>query len=366
MNETNVTNASGAFTFQSSGVEKIFTAAAYSIIFPISLVGNFLAIFIVFKNRCTRSVTNILLVNMFVANLLVTFVVMPYTVAYVFSDNPWIGGTLGSLTCKFIHFAYALPVAASIFSLLLSSIDRFYAVIYPFKRMGVIRNAKISTTFIWVASFICMSPYLYMFTVGLDTSNAKYYCMIDWSPVDTITALRIFYMVIFVLLYVVPLLFMALLYLMIGFKLWNRKIPGNVLANVKRAADRAKKKVVKMLVIVVVVFAVLWLPAHITHMMVYFNFELYIKIPRIVPVMFYWLCHSNSAISPLLVLFLSEKFRSSLLAIFKERSPRRRLLTLSHIKRSYKMTSITHNNTGSMSSIRSLARHSKQWETTQL
>lgn len=357
--KANSSNDSHVYHFGRNNVDKVFAATAYTIIFPISLIGNFLAIYIVFRKKYMRSVTNLLLVNMFVGNLLVAFVAMPYSVSYAYSENPWIGGWTGSVTCKVVHFAYSLPIGASIFSLLLSSIDRYFAVIYPFKQLYCIRNAMGSTAFIWLSSFICMSPYLYMFKADL-MPDGNYYCIIDWSPLNTKKAAKIYYLTLFILLYVIPLIVMALLYFRIGLKLWNRKIPGTVLLNVTRAADRAKKKVVKVLIIVVVVFALSWLPAHITHMIVYYDFELYLAMPRIVAIMAFWICHANSAISPFLFLLLSEKFRSGLLAIFKKGTPKE---TLCVMTRSYKITSISRNNSQSKSSSRSSAKH-RDCETT--
>ncbi|KAK3745534.1 hypothetical protein QZH41_002905 [Actinostola sp. cb2023] len=360
--KNNASNETLVYHGGATNAEKIFATTAYTIIFPIALVGNFLAIYIVFRKRYMRSVTNMLLVNMFVGNFLVAFVAMPYSVAYIYLRNPWFEGVVGSLTCKLIHFAYVLPIAASIFALLLSSIDRYFAVIYPFKQLQFICNARASTIFIWLSSSICMSPYLYMFTSTL-MKDGNYYCIIDWSPLDTVKSSKIFYLTIFFLLYIIPLLVIASLYLMIGLKLWNRKIPGNVLVNVTRAADKAKKKVVKMLLIVVVVFAVSWIPAHTMHMMIYFNAELYRQIPRLVSIMAFWTCHANSAISPFLFLFMSEKFRSELLAIFKERSASEKASVMRRTY-NYKITSISRNNSASKSSSRSSAK--KEYETTTL
>ncbi|EDO42977.1 predicted protein, partial [Nematostella vectensis] len=292
----------------------VVVTAAYAIIFPVAIMGNFLAIYIVFRKKSMRSVTNLLLVNMFVGNLLVAFIIMPYSVSYLYVQHHWVGGAAGSLACKLLHFAYALPIAASIFSLLLSSVDRYIAVLQPFKEIKLIRNTKASTTLIWLLSILFMSPYLYKFR-AIKMADGNFYCMVDWSPADTVVASQIYFIVIFVFLYTLPLLMIGTLYFRIGLKLWYRKIPGNITKNSTRAAEHAKWKVIKMLIIVVTVFAISWVPAHSMHVLIYFDTQRYLGLPMWFKLMCFWVCHANSAVSPCIFVSLSEKFRHSFLSI---------------------------------------------------
>ncbi|XP_031565461.1 neuromedin-K receptor-like [Actinia tenebrosa] len=321
--------------------DKVVVTSAYAIIFPVALFGNLLAIYIVISKRYMRSVTNLLLVNMFVGNLLVACVVMPYSVSFLFVESRWFGGGFGSFTCKFVHFAYALPIAASIFALLLSSVDRYFAVIYPFSQLHFIRNAKASTAMIWILSFCFISPYLWSFKVL--EGDGLHFCVPDWTPLDPIESPKIYFSILFVALYFVPLAIMSTLYLMIGLKLWKRKIPGNAIRNTKRAAEIAKKKVVKMLIIVVVVFALSWIPTHSMHVLIFFVSERYAALPLILKGLAFWICHANSAISPCLFLVLSEKYRSGLVAIFRRRFPRSDKVNLSVGTRSFRFNSFSRN-----------------------
>lgn len=340
--ENNSSNASLTSTTVAASdelSEKVIVTAAYAIIFPVALFGNLLAIYIVLSKRYMRSVTNLLLVNMFVGNLLVAFVVMPYSVSFLFVHSRWFGGGIGNFTCKLVHFAYALPIAASIFALLLSSVDRYFAVIYPFSQLHFIRNAKASTAIIWITSFCFMSPYLYSFKVV--EAGGQHFCIPDWSPMDSIESPKVYYSILFVALYFVPLAIMAALYLMIGLKLWKRKIPGNAIRNAKRAAEIAKKKVVKMLIIVVVIFALSWIPPHAMHVLIFSDYEEYFALPLILKGLAFWICHANSAISPCLFLVLSEKYRNGLVAIFRRRSLRSD--KVSFATRSLRFTSFSRN-----------------------
>ena len=69
---------------------KATMTVAYSIIFPAALLGNIIVIYLVYKLPSMRHLTNMLLVNMCVANLLVTLFAMPYSVLYVFLQYHWL------------------------------------------------------------------------------------------------------------------------------------------------------------------------------------------------------------------------------------------------------------------------------------
>lgn len=322
MSQTNVTlpRAENFTTFSGTDTAtKATMTIAYGIIFPAALLGNVVVIYLVFKLPSMRSLTNMLLVNMCVANLLVTLFAMPYSVLYVFLQNRWLSGHLGNVTCKLTHFSYALSIAASIFALLLISLDRYYAVLHPFKRRPLfLRSTRCATLGIWSFSCIFMSPYLFQFRVVQIASTAL--CIISWSPLNNIIASQVYFFIVFVLLYSLPLLGIGLAYSLIGKNLWHRKIPGQQTISNRRVAERSKRKVVRMLIVVVVVFALCWIPAHIMHFLSYFQKETYFSLHPLVLLLFFWLCHANSAISPWLFLIMHHNFRQGARRLFKRPS----------------------------------------------
>ena len=298
---------------------KVTVVAAYGVIFPVALLGNLVVILLVMRIPGMRSVTNLLLVNMSVANLLVTLVAMPYSVFLLYVPI-WLSGTVGTLTCKAIHFSYALPIAASIFALLLISLDRYYAVMRPFHRIGLLKRARLATVVIWVSSAIVISPYLVQFKVIEVEGQSQ--CMLDWSSygIDTKAATKIYFIFVFVFLYSLPLLVIAVTYFLIGRKLWLRRIPGHQTRANLRAAERSKRKVIKMLIIVVMAFAFSWIPAHVMHFIIYWDSKRFEAIPSLVLMGSFWFCHSYSAISPCLFLTLNENFRVGFFRLFRCRS----------------------------------------------
>ncbi|KAJ7377070.1 hypothetical protein OS493_031029 [Desmophyllum pertusum] len=133
------------------------------VMFLFSLSGNSLTIYIVLTKPYMRSITNCLIANMAIADLFMTLSAMPYSAAYAYVGSRWFGGTMGMITCKILHFSVALSIAASILTLVVIALDRFFAVVYPFKRPSVIRKISVVSTVIWVLSILSTSPYLYYY-----------------------------------------------------------------------------------------------------------------------------------------------------------------------------------------------------------
>ena len=104
-------------------------------------------------------------------------------------------------------------------------------------------------------------------------------------------------------------------YTVICGKLWLRKIPGNVTTTNLAAAQKSKRKVVRLLVVIVLVFAICWFSSYINQYIWFVRPELSNSLPAEVQLCFLWLGHANSAINPCLYILLNSKFREELVTI---------------------------------------------------
>lgn len=126
---------------------------------------------------------------------------------------------------------------------------------------------------------------------------------------DSETAHKVFYWLVFFLLYLIPLLLMAIIYTIIIHKLWFQKVPGNVIDNNLRLAQARKRNVIRLLVVIVLVFAFCWFPAHVVHY--YWTYEPK-NLPNPMVINFnLWLSQANSSINPCLYIGLSSEFRKA-------------------------------------------------------
>ena len=291
-------------------------------IFIIALLGNTLGLFVLLKksSQSTR-VTNLFIANMAVADLLLTFTVMPYQVNYYYRGVAWIGGMLGNITCKAVGYLISVSIGATVLTMVLISFDRFYAVFYPL-REKIFRKPKILSGTIWILSFVLMLPYPMLSQVQFNSSRNVYQCVQVWpweDPNDptfkeTRLVLKIFHSIVFVMLYALPLSIIIVIYFLICRKMWRRIIPGNATDSNRAAAEKSKRKVVKLLVVTIVVFALCWFPNYVNHYFWFVRPDLYVNgmLPLEVESFFAWLAHANSAINPCIYILMSDKFRREL------------------------------------------------------
>ena len=322
--ETNITHASNVTILppqpDSVGIPldlKIGLTSAYVVIFLVALFGNSVGFYVVVikKESSSRSVTNLFIGNMAVADLLLTITIMPFSVAFLYRESLWIGGTLGSITCKAFFYVMPVFISASVFTMMLISFDRFYAVFFPLKEK-FFQKPKVLSAIIWISSFGLMTPNVLMFQTT-EEQPGVYYCLEKWpwAPpndtdfTETHKVLKSFHICLFVVLYALPLSVTLFIYFLICRKLWLGKIPGNVTDSKIAAENRLKRKVTCLLVITCVVFAVCWFPVYVNHYFWYVRPDQSRKLPSKVQMLFLWIAHANSALNPCLYILLNKKFR---------------------------------------------------------
>lgn len=313
------TNSTGQLHASSapSTIHQVITILFYSLMFLFSLSGNMMTICIVATKPYMRSVTNRLIANMAVADLLMTFSAMPYSIVLLFVKTRWFGGTLGMITCKLLHFSMALSIAASVLTLTVIALDRFFAIVFPFNRSRLMPKISTTSAIIWFLSILSMSPYLYFFK-SLQRGTGNYFCYVKWEPfADTFEAGRIFFLFTFIFLYVLPLSVVAAFYGIISFKLWFRQTPGNPTASHRKNSELSKRKIIKMLIIIVIIFAVCWLPAHLMHLLQFFDYETYHEVPKFWILFAYGVSHGNSVLNPYLYIALNNNFRCAFLELIR-------------------------------------------------
>ena len=290
---------------------KIGMTSAYALIFIVALFGNSFGLYVVLKKSKSTSATNLFIANMAIADLMLTVTLMPFQIAYFHRGYVWIEGTMGTITCKAVNYVFRVSIAASVLAMTFISFDRFYAVFYPMKRK-FFRKPRFVSTAIWFFSFILMFPTVLYFQVEFNPSQNAHECRRSWSNDHVRT---IFHIGLFILLYALPLVIMTVLYILICRKLWLRKIPGNASQRSQAAVELSKRKVVRLLVIVVVAFALCWLPTYVNHYFLLVRPERG-KYPLEVQFVFFWLAHANSAINPCLYILFYRNFRRTLVSMF--------------------------------------------------
>ena len=273
----------------------------YVITMIVALAGNTLLIYIVWKKPGARNSTSFLFVNMAVADLLITLLVMPLSIAHF---HIFFSSVLEAFRCTFYYYAIYVSFLASIFCLMVMAFDRYFAVVHPFRQSIWFRKPKIITPIIWISSMALMSIIPFAFKL----THSK--CRIH------ISLILPFYATFFAFGFLLPLAVISVLYTLVARKLWLHEVPvdHNVSEN-QREQEIPKKKVIRMLIIVVVVFVVCWLPMHMYQMVVSVSIVVSTRVPYwghyVIIYISYWLSQANSAINPWLYIGLNGKMKAA-------------------------------------------------------
>ncbi len=176
------------------------------------------------------------------------------------------------------------------------------------------KMARIAIIFIWSLACTLMTPnVIYFIQVDVSTQwQTLYVCEQQW-PEPAITYEKGFFLGVFLSCYTIPLILISICYTLIALRVWHRDAPG--VANTSQAIYRSKIKVLKMLIVVVILFAFFWLPLYSFNLRRYFGpplvpntFEFNFLTQIFVPIV-QWLGTSNSCVNPIIYCFFSKKFR---------------------------------------------------------
>lgn len=287
---------------------KVARITAYCILILVSLCGNSVIIAVVWKERSMRKTINFFIVNMCVADLLITLY-MPRVISQALAGYEWlVSGILGLIFCKLSVFMHQTAIAASILTVVAISCDRFFAVVFPLKTFITKKSCRVIISVIWISSVTIRLPMFYGLKIRVEHTG-KLGCFLSLDDTFNKGAEKTYYKFTLISLFAVPLSAIAILYSGILISLKLRNVPGeDVSGNTSREQKRdvvIKKKVLRMVLIVVAVFVLCWLLFFIQ--LILFSYK--IQVACEVLFMRLFLAHLNSAMNPCLYLVLNENFR---------------------------------------------------------
>ena len=155
----------------------IFETTILSVICFAALVGNMSLFIIVYKDRNLRTITNMYILNLAVADMFVSVVSMPVTMVTIIKQR-WV---FGDATCAALGFLTILSFIASVMFLGMIAINRYFYVVKwnTYTKTFERRKAFLYGIMVWIASIALASPPLfgwaeYRFIPG------KSYCFVNW------------------------------------------------------------------------------------------------------------------------------------------------------------------------------------------
>ncbi|XP_030631499.1 somatostatin receptor type 2 [Chanos chanos] len=272
----------------------------YFVVCAVGLCGNALVIYVILRYAKMKTVTNIYILNLAIADVLcmlsLPFIAIQLALLY------W---PFGAVICRIVMTADTLNQFTSIFCLTVMSIDRYLAVVHPIKSTKWRKPsvAKIISLAMWGVSLLINVPV--MIYSGMILGNEQPTCTMVW-PEPQEVFYKAFIFCTFLLGFFLPLTVICLCYLLIIIK-----VKSSVMRVCSTKRKRSERKVTRMVSIVVVVFVLCWLPFYV------FNVTSVTGTVSTTPVLksifdfVVVLGYANSCANPILYAFLSDNFKKS-------------------------------------------------------
>eukprot|EP00106_Octopus_bimaculoides_P006202 XP_014773644.1 PREDICTED: delta-type opioid receptor-like [Octopus bimaculoides] len=298
--------------------ELVPVSIVYSITLFLGVTGNSLVIFCILRYNRMRSITNILLLSLASADLLLVVICVPIKGVAFFSFT-W---TMGEVLCKAVHYLQNVSMLCSVFTLTVISIERYIAIRHPLKAKYIctLVHARLVIMGVWILSFIGSLPVLFgQRHIEVGMRRKGYYCLREWQkPFFE----KIYELYMLTVMLIIPSFVMTIAYLGICFEMWN--------VSYRRADMRSGRPeffagVVKMLVVVVLLFIICWAPILINNVMIGFDYlpRLHYGYLKPMRMAFNLMAYFNSCINPIVYSFMSknfrEKFKHSFRTLFRGR-----------------------------------------------
>ncbi|XP_068720722.1 orexin receptor type 2-like [Montipora capricornis] len=200
--------------------EKVILIATYSIVLLVALIGNVLIILVFSKYKPLRKSINYFVVNMAVSDLFTPLTVMPFIIARTLSSDRFLSQLqpeLANIICKLCYFLADLSVLVSIQSLMLISVDRLIAVVFPLKIKLISWKVRLVCILVsWIVAIAAHAHYLQI----LHVSSYGYCCFkANWTT-ETNNKYKT---AMFIVFYLVPVCLLTIIYSTIAWTLKRRQ-----------------------------------------------------------------------------------------------------------------------------------------------
>lgn len=293
----------------------IIVPTVFALIAVVGFIGNLLVILVVLLNRYMRSTTNVLILVLAVADLLFIVICVPFTaMAIVMPQWPF-----GLWWCRIYQYAINVTVYAGVYTLVLMSFVRYLAIVHPlgtFSRKFRRKPCIITTiAIIWIIIVSANVPILFEYEVLEYTYEGEKRSFCVNIKMMNGKHGRLFYGCFFAFGFALPLSVICVLYGLLLRRLMRGFATGGQGANNSSGQStenpRSKRRITRMVVIIVVIFAICWFPLQAISLSIHLGYYPDNVVFRAIQLASNCLAYTNSCVNPVFYAFLSKSFRKS-------------------------------------------------------
>ncbi|TNN06580.1 RYamide receptor [Schistosoma japonicum] len=290
----------------------------------------------------TSSITSLFLFNLSLADILMAVLCIPMN---VITEIVYLWWPLGEPLCKIVPYAQGVSVFVSALTHVLISWDRFVLVFFPLRPRMTQRKAVCLLVGVWILALIIPLPVpIVNRTVKRDNET---FCVEDWSlllssiktiNMDNFTSLEqikneitlqlfnkpitlqidvVYTIILMILQYFLPLGMICGTYTAIGIKVNRLQTPGERDSARDQKLTKAKRKMVKMLTLVALMYGLSQLPRHTIYLHGLINREFWFKSYSIKA----WAVanfarDSSTCYNPFIYAWINKNFRQDIYHLF--------------------------------------------------
>ena len=276
----------------------------YVLLLVLAVVVDTAILFVFYRVKELRNVTNNLLCNMVAADLL--FALQTPAEALSIKYDEWI---TGNALCKIHRFLLHAFYNVVIISLTIVSLERYHAICHPMRFRSLNIKSWIVAMASWIAACILALPQIFLSSTSM--SKNRLVCTQE-RPDDYLVVFLCYHVPLFILLYLIPLVILSFTFARVSRKL---RIVVQRFRSRSRfdicGAMRMRRSIMRMLLVVVIVFAVCLTPLtvlellHVTPVMSQFDpfGTLVVTVET--------LAFLHALLNPLVSSFMSKEFRKA-------------------------------------------------------
>ncbi|XP_055319684.1 neuropeptides capa receptor-like [Sitodiplosis mosellana] len=293
---------------------------AYTFILLAGLIGNITVCIIIIRNRELHTSTNYYLFNLAIADLLYMLLGLPFEIYMFWHQYPW---PFDLSFCKIRSLFSDACSYASVLTIVAFSVERYLAICHPFSSYVIasLRRVLYVIAVIWIFSLISAAPVAYYRHIRYLRYPPPDGPNMPESAVCTLNSnFKGLYEISTLVFFIIPLTVLIIMYHQIATKLNMREENHNngqfsacAKDDTKTKQLRAKKKIVRMLVAIVITFFISWAPFHAQRLVFVYGrdwsnyYEINEMLFTIAGVFYYLSC----TINPIIYNVMSHRYRAA-------------------------------------------------------
>lgn len=291
--------------------ETAIAAATLLIIMITCLAGNVVICYVVFRNRRMWTEMNMFLVNLAIGDIAMALLSMTTPVKTAITRQ-WTYPPAGYV-CQLNAFCSSVLIFNTILTHTAISVDRFFAVVKPMKKIMTRKKAFSSILGIWLLSVaVSLGPILGW---GRNDYNASTLQCGFGFPKNRIDVLYMIFLA--VIAFLVPIIIMSYAYIRIYLVVRHhtRRMSSSTFGNNPEDFAKKQQRIVLTFFLALIAFIVCWMPFFV-FIAIAVSISSRDELPHGLGLAAYWCGFLNCSINPYLIGLRSERFHETFTYVF--------------------------------------------------